>query len=261
MNNLRKWNFKIVLAGPGAVGKTSIRERYMGKGFEASYLKTIGADFASKKIKKEEDLITFQIWDLAGQDSYQAVRSTFYKGAIAGILVFDCQDPTTMTNLKNWLDEAIKGSNNGILVYIVIANKIDLVDERRVSQEMALEFCNRMKTETGIRFYYSETSALTGQNIQETFDFLAYKLLEANNIKDVEPPAKTEGIIDLDDYEEKITEIKTEPVITEVKALPAKSVSLEEFNKLQDRVQVIEDRLNTIQAIIKKIVEKLQEEE
>ncbi len=259
MNNLRKWNFKIVLAGPGAVGKTSIRERYMGKGFESSYLKTIGADFASKKIKTENDLITFQIWDLAGQDSYQAVRSTFYKGAIAGILVFDCQDPTTMTNLKNWLDEAIKGSNNGILVYIVIANKIDLEEDRRVSREMALEFCNRMKTETGIRFYYSETSALTGQNIQETFDFLAYKLLQANNIQDIAFPANTDGIVDLDDIEEVKKESSPIPVATQ--SVSGDTISLDEFKILQDRVQVIEDRLNTIQAIIKKIVEKIQEEE
>ncbi len=254
MNNLRKWNFKVVLAGPGAVGKTSIRERYMGKGFESSYLKTIGADFASKKIQKDDDLITFQIWDLAGQDSYKVVRSAFYKGAIAGILVFDCQDPSTMTNLKEWLDEAIKGSNNSILVYIVIANKIDLEEERRVSREMALEFCNRMKTETGIRFYYSETSALTGQNIQETFEFLADKLLEVNNIKDATPFAKTNGIIDLDDYDESPKEVSTVSVSSD-------SVSRDEFTELQNRIQAIEDRLNTIQTIIKKIVEKIQEEE
>ena len=126
---------------------------------------------------------------------------------------------------------------------------------------MALEFCNRMKTETGIRFYYSETSALTGQNIQETFDFLAYKLLEANNIKDIVLPVKTDGIIDLDDYEEKTSEPPKGPVIIENKSTPVESVSPEEFKILQDRVQVIEDRLNTIQAIIKKIVEKIQEEE
>ncbi|MCK5409392.1 MAG: GTP-binding protein, partial [Candidatus Heimdallarchaeota archaeon] len=90
---MRKWNFKIILAGDGAVGKTSIRERYMGKGFQESYLKTIGADFATKKIEKNEEQITFQIWDLAGQESYQSVRKSFYKGAIAAIMVFDCQDP------------------------------------------------------------------------------------------------------------------------------------------------------------------------
>ncbi|GAG85447.1 unnamed protein product, partial [marine sediment metagenome] len=113
---MAKWNFKVVLAGDGAVGKTSIRERFMGKGFSSDYLKTIGADFASKKVDVEDNQISFQIWDLAGQESYQAVRGTFYKGAIAALMVFDVQDSATLTNTKNWVEEAIKGSNNGILV-------------------------------------------------------------------------------------------------------------------------------------------------
>jgi small GTP-binding protein len=244
---VRKWNFKIVLAGDGAVGKTSIRERYMGKGFESDYLKTIGADFASKKVDFDDDKITFQIWDLAGQDSYQAVRRTFYKGASAGLLVFDCQDPKTMMNLKSWLDEAIKGSGNSILVYFVIANKVDLEDERKVSQEMALEFCNRLETETGIRFYYSETSALTGQNIAATFDYLAFKLLEANNVQNIIPPDLPSGIIDI-----KGIKIAVEPVEEEY-------TSKAEFTELIDRVEKLENKLDTIQNIIKKIVEKLQE--
>lgn len=253
--NMRKWNFKVVLAGDGAVGKTSIRERYMGKGFESSYLKTIGADFASKKIQKEEDSIAFQIWDLAGQDSYQAVRSTFYKGAAAAILVFDCQDPKTMTNLSNWLEEAIEGANNGILVYFIIANKVDLEEKRRVSREMALEFCNRLDAEKGIHFYYSETSALTGQNIQETFDLLAYKLLEANNIQDAVPP-ESKDIID-------VREQKKGIVIEERKTASITStseVTKEDIDEINKRIDVIEERLNTIQTIIKKIVQKIQHE-
>ena len=253
---MRKWNFKVVLAGDGAVGKTSIRENYMGRGFEASYLKTIGADFSSKKIITDEDSISFQIWDLAGQDSYQAVRSTFYKGAAAAILVFDCQDPATMTNLSSWLEEAMQGSNNGILVYFVIANKVDLEDNRRVSREMAIDFCNRLETETGIHFYYSETSALTGQNIQETFDFLAYRLLEANNIQDIMPPADVDGIIDIREY-------KKEIVIAEKQSEKIVSVSdgtREEIDKINHRIDNIEERLNTIQTILKKIVKKMQED-
>ena len=66
MNNLRKWNFKIVLAGDGAVGKTSIRERYMGKGFQSSYLKTIGADFAT----------TVGPIDLIGEAAYFFTKGT-----------------------------------------------------------------------------------------------------------------------------------------------------------------------------------------
>jgi len=245
-----KWNFKIVLAGDGAVGKTSIRERYMGKGFSASYLKTIGADFASKKIEIDDDQITFQIWDLAGQDSYQAVRKTFYKGAIAGLMVFDCQDPKTLTNLKSWMDEAIKGSDNSMLVYFVIANKIDLVDERKVSREMALELCNRLATETGIRFYYCETSALTGQNIKETFEYLSFKLLEANNAKDLVMPDLPDGIIDI-----KETQIPKVPTVVKSEEFASK----DEFDQLLVRIENIEKKLNAVQTIMKKLVEKIQE--
>ncbi len=247
---MRKWNFKIILAGDGAVGKTSIRERYMGKGFQESYLKTIGADFATKKMEKNEELITFQIWDLAGQDSYQSVRKSFYKGATAAIMVFDCQDPKSMTNLSNWVEEAIEGSNNGILSYFVVANKVDLEESRRVSRDMALEFCNRLEIETGIRFYYCETSALTGQNIQETFDFLAYRLLLVNNIQEVDPPEETDGIID-------VKEAMGTKQITQT-SMSTETVSRAEFDTLVERIGKLEDKLNTVQTILKQIVKKLQ---
>jgi small GTP-binding protein len=246
VKKLAKWNFKVVLAGDGAVGKTSIRERYMGKGFSSDYLKTIGADFASKKVDVEENRISFQIWDLAGQDSYQSVRSTFYKGATAALMVFDVQDSATMTNVQNWVDEAIKGSKNGILIYFIIANKVDLIEERRVSREMALDFCSRVEAETGIRFYYCETSALSGQNIQETFDFLAVKLLEANNVKVLQEPPKVDGIIDTKELKQEIAPSNGE------------SVSKKEIEDLEERINNIEKKLNTMQAILTKIVEKIQ---
>ncbi len=248
VKRVRKWNFKLVLAGDGAVGKTSIRERYMGKGFTSDYLKTIGADFASKKVTVgEEDDITFQIWDLAGQDSYQAVRRTFYKGAIAGLMVFDVQDPKTMTNLKSWLDESSKGSDNSILVYFVIANKIDLEDKRKVSREMAIDFCNRLETDTGIRFYYCETSALTGQNIAETFDYLSYKLLEANNVQDLITPELPDGIMDVRDIKAAVVPLSGE------------FATKDEFSKLENKVDKLESKLKTVQTIMKKLVEKIQE--
>jgi small GTP-binding protein len=246
VKKLTKWNFKVVLAGDGAVGKTSIRERFMGKGFSSDYLKTIGADFASKKVDIEDNHISFQIWDLAGQESYQAVRGTFYKGATAALMVFDVQDSATLTNIKNWLEEAIKGSNNGILVYFIIANKVDLVDGRRVSRDMALDFCTRIDAETGIRFYYCETSALTGQNIQETFDFLAHKLLEANNIKILKKLPAVEGIIDTRETKQEIVPSSEE------------FVSKKELEDVNNRINKLEKKLDTMQAILTKIIEKIQ---
>ena len=247
---MRKWNFKVILAGDGAVGKTSIRERYMGKGFQGDYLKTIGADFATKKMQLDDDNITYQIWDLAGQDSYQTVRKTFYKGATAAIMVFDCQDPKSMTNLTGWIDEAIEGSKNGILSYFVIANKVDLEESRRVSRDMALEFCNRLEIETGIRFFYCETSALTGQNIQETFDFLAYRLLLANNIQDALPPRPTDGIIDIKETMGSVQVAETSE--------GQGSIPSEDIKTLVERIDKLEDKMEKMQAILKQLVKKLQ---
>ncbi|NVM54526.1 MAG: hypothetical protein HWN66_12550 [Candidatus Helarchaeota archaeon] len=90
MSNVR-FRFKLVLIGEGAVGKTSIRQKYMGKGFTGEYLKTIGADFASKTVELKEtngDSIKsiFQIWDLAGQQEFKEVRASFY-GGTQGILL------------------------------------------------------------------------------------------------------------------------------------------------------------------------------
>lgn len=68
---------KIVLAGDGAVGKTAIRERYLGKGFSSNYMMTIGADFALKEAHVREKSIKFQIWDLAGQPRFGTVRSVY----------------------------------------------------------------------------------------------------------------------------------------------------------------------------------------
>ena len=44
---------KVVLCGEGFVGKSTIRERYLGITFRASYLQTIGADYATKNQELE----------------------------------------------------------------------------------------------------------------------------------------------------------------------------------------------------------------
>ncbi len=178
----RQFIFKILLTGDGAVGKTSIRERYMGKGFSGGYLKTIGADFASKKIEIEPHKVTYQIFDLAGQDAYVTARSSFYKGGQAAFLVFDLQDPDTLLNLKTWIQDCITNSDGYIQTFVILGNKADLVQTRQVSPEMITDFVNQMVAQTGLSFYYLDTSAKSGLNIAESFDLIGRSLLKKHNI-------------------------------------------------------------------------------
>ena len=97
--------YKIVLLGEGAVGKTSLRRRYMGLGFTKSHLMTLGADFSFKDLTHGEHTIRCQLWDLAGQAHFKGVRSRFLANTQGAILVYDLTREETLPLLANWLLE------------------------------------------------------------------------------------------------------------------------------------------------------------
>ena len=83
------YNIKLVMLGEGGVGKTSLVLRYTKNMFDSSYKKSIGATFAVKRMEIESNPVNLLIWDLAGQPSFDAIRTHFYNGAQAALLIFD----------------------------------------------------------------------------------------------------------------------------------------------------------------------------
>ncbi len=176
MNTNKEYVFKTILIGDGAVGKTSIRLRYMGYGFEKQHLMTIGADFSviSKEIEPSEQW-KFQIWDLAGQDMFSHVRPRFYQGAQGALLVFDITRPQTFENLANWLNELYRHNGKGVLPVILLANKYDLKDRKSVKMKHVTAYIDELNSQTarhGVKNYCMETSAKTGLNIDKAFEIL-----------------------------------------------------------------------------------------
>lgn len=196
MSNVR-FRFKLVLIGEGAVGKTSIRQKYMGKGFTGEYLKTIGADFASKVVEMTEEeggeaiKSIFQIWDLAGQQEFKEVRASFYGGAQCVLLVFDLTRKDTMDKLKDWILEAAKNSGGTIKAFALIGNKCDL-PEREISEDEGLEFAQYLSERLKFPMPYIETSAKTGKNIEYLFYILCRILLvkEGFQIPEIPQPGE-----------------------------------------------------------------------
>ncbi|MFX0014269.1 MAG: Rab family GTPase [Promethearchaeota archaeon] len=172
---------KICLLGDGAVGKTALRERYLGKQFSSGYVMTIGADFAVKKTRitteEGEKEVKFQIWDLAGQPRFNSVRELYYKGSHGGLLVFDITRRDSFTNLNAWIDELYKNSGRGAIPVAVLGNKVDLradVDDY-VTRDEALKYTENLKNkfQFNCNIPYLETSAKTGENVDESFINLA----------------------------------------------------------------------------------------
>jgi small GTP-binding protein len=154
---------KVVVAGDGTVGKTSLVRRFCEGKFEQTRVATIGVDFQTKLVELPERTVKLSIWDMAGQDRFQVIRTGFYRGSRAAALVFDVTAPETFANLERWRQEIIEVVPQQ--PFVVVGNKTDL--QRAVAREQGATFAQ------GIQAAYVETSALTGEGVPELFLHLA----------------------------------------------------------------------------------------
>ncbi len=173
-----EYHLKLTLLGPGSVGKTSLLNRFIHDQFSQSYRMTMGVDFLSKKIKYKEDEVTLTIWDVGGQDRFKLMRSNYYSGTSGALLIFDLTRPDTFQKVKNtWYPELLKYCGKEV-PFILIGNKLDLIKEigSTIKKNKAFEFANEKNS------IYIETSAKTGQRVEEAFNELTQKAALKNNI-------------------------------------------------------------------------------
>ncbi len=154
---------KVVVAGDGTVGKTSLIRRYCEGKFEMARVATIGVDFQTQTVELPEQTVKLSIWDMAGQERFQAVRAGFYRGSRAAALVYDVTAPQSFQDLVRWRSEILEKVPEQR--FVVVGNKTDL--ERVQDQAEAQAFAESMGAQ------YVETSALNGSGVPEMFEALA----------------------------------------------------------------------------------------
>ncbi|KAL4313464.1 hypothetical protein GQ457_01G054870 [Hibiscus cannabinus] len=159
--------FKVVVIGDSAVGKTQILSRFAKREFCLESKSTIGVEFQTRTVSINSKLIKAQIWDTAGQERYRAVTTAYYRGALGAMLVYDISRRQSFDNLARWVEELRANSDNSIVI-MLIGNKADLVEQRAVPTEDAVEFAK----DHGL--FFAETSALSGDNVDKAF----FQLLE-----------------------------------------------------------------------------------
>lgn len=166
-----EYAYKLILGGDGGVGKTSMVHRFVEDSFQTDYKSTIGTSIMKKECTFEglQSKVRFVIWDLAGQGQFKRVRSSYVANAEAGILVYDVTRPETYENIKNWHEEIVNATPG--ISLILVGNKVDLEDDRKVSNEDGVELAKIL----GLS--YIETSAKTGENIDDAFKMLALQII------------------------------------------------------------------------------------
>ena len=127
---------------------------------------TIGLDYVSTTYKspKSED-IAVKIWDTAGQERFKTITYSFYKQANGVIVTFDVTNQLSFTNVKTWLESIYQHADPSI-TKVLVGNKIDLEDDRKVSTEEAEKLAEQHK------MMYFETSAKLNKNIDELMQHL-----------------------------------------------------------------------------------------
>jgi Ras-related protein Rab-1A len=162
-----EYAFKLILGGEGGVGKTSMVHRFVEDSFQTDYKSTIGTSIMKKECEFAglDSRVRFVIWDLAGQAQFKRVRQSYLANAEAGILVYDVTRRETFDNLESWYNEAKDVSPS--ISLILVGNKIDLVEDRVVTKEEGEEMAKNLNLS------YIETSAKTGENINDAFKMLA----------------------------------------------------------------------------------------
>lgn len=114
-----------VLFSNSAVGKSCLLLQFTDNKFRHQHELTIGVEFGAKTIEIDGKVVKIQIWDTAGQEAFQAITRTYYKGAVGALLVYDITRRETFTHVKKWLEDVRANSSKSIVI-ILIGNKKDL---------------------------------------------------------------------------------------------------------------------------------------
>ena len=160
--------YKVIVIGDPAVGKTSLLTKFATNQFEEKYLPTVGVSILKEpmELKEYNAIVNLMFWDIAGQPQFYMLHRPYFNGADGMLLVFDITRSSTFSNVNNWYSAAVKYGLSGI-PRILIGNKVDLAEERKIILPMAEHLSEKLSAP------YFETSAITGENVKLVFQKIA----------------------------------------------------------------------------------------
>ncbi|KAL7713053.1 Ras-related protein Rab-1 [Entamoeba marina] len=166
MSDQKDSTIKLLLIGESGVGKSSLLLRFSEDTFNPVYITTVGIDFRVKNIELDGSKMKLQIWDTAGQERFRTIVSSYYRGVMGIVLVYDITNRESFNNIEYWMRN-IEANADQNVNKILIGNKCDAEDKRVVSNEEGQQMASRL----GLPFL--ETSAKNSLNVDECFTQLA----------------------------------------------------------------------------------------
>lgn len=170
----KKFILKILTAGEGGVGKTTLLRRFVEGKFSAETKMTIGVEFFLKETQIDGQQCTLQLWDFGGQERFRFLLESYVLGAKGALLMFDLTRPITLNNLEQWVTIVRKSDPN--LPILFLGTKNDLTEEIMINDEYAQSVKEHFNL-----FEFLRISSKTGENVQDAFEMLTKRILDHQN--------------------------------------------------------------------------------
>ncbi len=159
---------KVCLIGAFAVGKTSLVQRFVRSIFSEKYHTTVGVKIDKKHVSVGDEAVNLMLWDLAGEDEFQSVRTTYLRGSSGLLFVADGTRRTTLDQVRSLRD--LTGDHLGDVPAVLALNKVDLKDQWELAADTVSDFSSR-------GWHVFETSAKSGDGVEHAFRQLAGEIL------------------------------------------------------------------------------------
>ena len=167
-------NIKIILLGDSFVGKTSFVGQFFSEGFNPNLTSTIGVNQRSKIINYNSNYYKIQIWDTAGQERFESIPKQYYEKMEGAFLFYDITNIQSFDNMVKWLKDIYECANENLVIYI-LGNKVDLIEERKISFETGNSFAKQKNMK------FMEISCKLDLNISDVIYNMVYDILQIEN--------------------------------------------------------------------------------
>jgi small GTP-binding protein len=162
---------KICMIGASGVGKTSLVAKFVHSMFSDKYLTTVGVKIDKKTITVDGTEMMLMIWDLAGDDDYQRLQTSYLRGTSGYLLVADGTRLVTLDQVLE-IQERVAAAV-GPVPFVLALNKADLAAQWEVTDARIAELAARgWKT--------LKTSAKEGASVEEAFIDLGRGMIGAS---------------------------------------------------------------------------------
>ncbi|KAG7278378.1 hypothetical protein CRUP_024623 [Coryphaenoides rupestris] len=183
--------FKFLVIGSAGAGKSCLLHQFIENKFKQDSNHTIGVEFGSRVVNVAGKTVKLQIWDTAGQERFRSVTRSYYRGAAGALLVYDITSHSFQPRDVQRADQLADGRAHAGQPqhhHHPVCNKKDLDADREVTFLEASRFAQENE------LMFLETSALTGENVEEGFLKCARTILNKIDSGELDPERMGSGI-------------------------------------------------------------------